>query len=331
MGFVVVAPEVEAALAHRRPVVALESTIIAHGLPQTIAAETARSVEAAVRGAGAIPATIAVLDGRIRVGLSDQDLERLTGEPAVAKLSRRDLPVALACGRDGATTVAATMICAALAGIRVFATGGIGGVHRGAETSFDISADLEELARTGVAVVCAGAKSILDLPKTLEYLETRGVPVLGLGTDRFPAFYVRDSGLPVSHACANTDEVAQILRMRWMLDADGGVVVGNPVPEGNALTADEVEAALAPALAEAAALGITGQAVTPFLLDRMVGHSQGRTLAANVALVINNAIAASAIATAYQRLVGETALIRRRPPLRATLPTPALASKGPAS
>ncbi len=311
--------EVADALWRRRPVVALESTIIAHGLPRSMALETARALEDAVRAAGAVPATIAVLDGRIRVGLSEQDLVRLVDEPPVAKLSRRDLPVALALGRDGATTVAATMICAALAGIRVFATGGIGGVHRGAETSFDISADLEELARTGVAVVCAGAKSILDLPKTLEYLETRGVPVLGLGTDRFPAFHVRDSGLPVSHACADADEVARVLAMRWRLDPQGGVVVANPIPMDDALPASLIDAALDQALADAAAQGISGPSVTPFLLDRMAGHSDGQTLAANVALVKHNAAAAARIATEYLRHIEEAAVIRRRPPLRPTL------------
>ena len=293
-------PEVAEALAAGRPVVALESTVIAHGLPRIVAAETARAVEAVLRAGGAVPATVAVLSGRIRIGLDEGGLNRLTHGPAIAKLSRRDLPVALATGGDGATTVSATMIAAALAGIRVFATGGIGGVHRGAEHSFDISADLEELARTGVAVVCAGAKSVLDLPKTLEYLETRGVPVLGLGTDRFPAFYVRDSGLPVSHACADAEAVAQILRVRWLLDPNGGVVVANPIPEADALPAPEIEASIRGAIAEADGRGITGPALTPFLLTRLAEASGGRTLLANIALLKHNAAVAAAIASALR-------------------------------
>lgn len=291
-------PEVAAALAEGRPVVALESTIIAHGLPRDVAGDTARAIETAVRAGGAVPATIAVLGGRIHIGLEPDGLDRLASGPPVAKLSRRDLPVALATGADGATTVAATMICAALAGIRVFATGGIGGVHRGAETSFDISPDLTELARTPVAVVCAGAKAILDLPKTLEVLETLGVPVLGLGTDAFPAFYSRTSGLPVSHRCADAEAVARILRLRWALDASGGVLVAVPVPEAEALPAADIEAALAPLLVEAAARGVTGQAVTPFLLSRLVEATDGRALAANIALIRNNARAAATIAAA---------------------------------
>ncbi|MEI6558863.1 MAG: pseudouridine-5'-phosphate glycosidase [Rhodospirillaceae bacterium] len=302
-GVLAVDPEVAEALAAGRPVVALESTVIAHGLPRIVAAETARAIEAAVRAGGAVPATIAVLDGRIRVGLDDDGLARLTHSPPVAKLSRRDLAVALATGGDGATTVAATMIAAALAGIRVFATGGIGGVHRGAARSFDISADLEELARTGVAVVCAGAKSILDLPKTLEYLETRGVPVLGLGTDRFPAFYVRDSGLRVSHRCADAAAVARILRVHWQLAPDGGVVVAVPIPEADALPAAEVEAEVRGALTEARTRGISGPALTPFLLNRLAEASGGRTLLANIALLKHNAVAAAAIAVAWRAMV----------------------------
>ncbi len=293
-------PEVAEALVAKKPVVALESTVIAHGLPRIVAAETARALEAEVRAGGAVPATIAVIGGRIRVGLDDEGLARLTHGPAIAKLSRRDLPVALAIGGDGATTVSATMIAAALAGIRVFATGGIGGVHRGAGKSFDVSADLEELARTGVAVVCAGAKSVLDLPKTLEYLETRGVPVLGLGTNRFPAFYVRDSGLPVSCTCDGPAEVAKILRMRWRLDPNGGVVVANPIPEADALPEPEIEASILGAIAEAKGRGISGPALTPFLLNRLAEASGGLTLLANVALLKHNASAAAAIAAALK-------------------------------
>ena len=303
-GLLSVDPEVEEALATGRPVVALESTVIAHGLPRAIAAETARAIEAAVRAGGAVPATIAVLGGRLRVGLDGAGLARLTQDPPLPKLSRRDLPVALALGGDGATTVAATMIVAALAGIRIFATGGIGGVHRGATESFDISADLEELARTGVAVVCAGAKSILDLPKTLEYLETRGVPVLGFDTGRFPAFHVRDSGLAVSHACEDAAEVAKILEMRWRLDPNGGVVVANPIPEADALPASETEAAIGEAIREAERRGIAGPALTPFLLARLAETSGGRTLSANIALIKHNAAVAAAIASALSAGAG---------------------------
>ena len=293
-------PEVADALKARRPVVALESTVIAHGLPRIVAAETARAIETAVRAGGAVPATIAVIGGRIRIGLDDDGLARLTHSPAIPKLSRRDLPVALATRGDGATTVSATMIAAAMAGIRIFATGGIGGVHRGASHSFDISADLEELARTGVAVVCAGAKSILDLPKTLEYLETRGVPVLGLGTSHFPAFYIRESGLAVSHRCDDPAAVAGILRMRWLLDPNGGVVVATPIPEADALPAEEIETAIHGTIAEAKERGITGPALTPFLLNRLTEASGGRTLLANIALLKHNATTAAAVAVALQ-------------------------------
>ncbi|HEY0835019.1 MAG TPA: pseudouridine-5'-phosphate glycosidase [Azospirillum sp.] len=296
------APEVADALAENRPVVALESTVIAHGMPHPQNVETARALEAAVRAEGAVPATVAVLDGRIRVGLDNDDIDRLATSKDVWKLSRRDLAVALATGALGATTVAATMIAAERAGIAVFATGGIGGVHRGAETSFDISADLDELARTSVCVVCAGAKSILDLPKTLEYLETRGVPVLGLGTDEFPAFYARSSGLPVARRCDTADEVARIMHAKWRLGLDGGIVAANPIPEADALDAAGTEAAIARALAEAAAQGIAGKAVTPFLLARMKEITGGRSLAANVALIRNNAVTAARIAAAYAAL-----------------------------
>ncbi|WP_448203446.1 pseudouridine-5'-phosphate glycosidase [Azospirillum sp. sgz302134] len=296
-------PEVADALAEGRPVVALESTVIAHGMPHPKNLETARALEAAIRAEGAVPATIAVLDGRIRVGLDDDALERLaTGGKAVMKLSRRDLPVALATGAVGATTVAATMIAARLAGIAVFATGGLGGVHRGAEISFDVSADLDELARTSVCVVCAGAKSILDLPKTLEVLETRGVPVLGFGTDDFPAFYSRSSGLPVSHRCDNATAVAEILRAKWDLGLEGGVVLANPIPEADALDSAAMEQAIAQALSDAQAHGITGKSVTPFLLAALERITAGRSLTANMALIRNNAVVAARVAAAYSAL-----------------------------
>jgi pseudouridine-5'-phosphate glycosidase len=249
-----------------------------------------------------VPATIAVLDGRIRVGLGDAELQRLATEAGLAKLSRRDLPIALATGGSGATTVAATMICAAAAGIAVFATGGIGGVHRGGESSLDISADLEELARTKVAVVCAGAKAILDLPRTLEYLETRGVPVVGFRTSAFPAFYTRDSGLSVDHRAETADEVARIMAVQWRLGG-GGLVVANPIPEADALDPALVDRAIAAALAEAGQAGIRGKDVTPYLLGRLEALTGGISLAANIALVLNNAATGAAIAVAYAATV----------------------------
>ncbi|MGP1396516.1 MAG: pseudouridine-5'-phosphate glycosidase [Inquilinaceae bacterium] len=291
------APEVQRALDTGQPVVALESTIIAHGMPYPRNVETARAVEAAIRNAGAVPATIAVMDGRIRVGLDKDALDRLGRGDDVAKLSRRDLAVALATGRTGATTVAATMAAAHLAGIEVFATGGIGGVHRGADTSFDVSADLDELARTPVMVVCAGAKSILDLPKTLEYLETRGVPVLGFGTDRFPAFYSRESGLDLEHRCDSAAAVAAVWRAHRDLGG-GGAVIANPIPEDAALSAADIDAVIGAALDEAARQGIAGKDVTPYLLSRIVALTGGRSLDANIALVLNNARVGAAIAAA---------------------------------
>ncbi|CAO3418214.1 pseudouridine-5'-phosphate glycosidase [Azospirillum endophyticum] len=292
-------PEIADALAAKRPVVALESTVISHGMPYPQNLETARALEAEVRAAGAVPATIAVMDGRIRVGLDDGALERLaTAGPTARKLSRRDLPIAVATGAIGATTVAATMIGARLAGISVFATGGIGGVHRGAETSFDISADLDELARTSVCVVCAGAKSILDLPKTLELLETRGVPVLGFGTDEFPAFYSRRSGLPVDHRCDNAKEVADILRAKWQLGLEGGVLLANPIPAADELDSDVMESAVAQALADAESRKIRGKDITPHLLAALERITGGRSLTANIALIRNNARVAAEVATA---------------------------------
>ncbi|HEV7372782.1 pseudouridine-5'-phosphate glycosidase [Arenibaculum sp.] len=309
-------PEVAEALQANRAVVALESTIISHGMPYPRNVETARTVERTVRAAGAVPATVAILDGRIRIGLDDEDLERLATGPEVMKVSRRDLPVALATGADGATTVAATMICAKLAGIAVFVTGGIGGVHRGAETSFDVSADLEELARTDVAVVCAGAKAILDLPKTLEYLETRGVPVLGFGTDELPAFYTPGSGLPVVRRCDTPEEVARILRAKWQLGLRGGVVIGNPIPAAAALDAAAIDAAIAEAQAEAASRGVRGKEVTPFLLSRLEALTEGRSLEANVALVAHNARVGARIAVAYAALHTAAPPLPRPPRLR---------------
>jgi len=298
-------PEVREALAAGRPVVALESTIITHGMPAPRNLETARAVEAAVRAGGAVPATIALLDGRISVGLDADDLERLAGEADlanVAKASRADLPAVLASGGPGSTTVAATMICAELAGIRVFATGGIGGVHRGAETSFDVSADLQELARTPVAVVCAGAKAILDLAKTLEVLETLGVPVIGYGCDDLPAFYSRASGLAVPLRRDSAAEIAAVMAAKWALGLGGGLVIANPIPAEAEIPAARIAAHIEAALAEAAQQGVQGKAVTPFLLARLEALTGGASLEANVALVLNNARVAAEIAGAYAAL-----------------------------
>ena len=291
-------PEVADALQAKRPVVALESTLITHGLPYPDNLATARAIEAAVRDAnvGAIPATIAILRGQITVGLDDAQLEYLATAKGVRKCSRRDLGIAVARGLDGATTVAGTMIVAALAGIGVFATGGIGGVHRG--HPFDISADLEELGRTPVTVVCAGAKSLLDLPLTLEQLETRGVPVIGYGTDELPAFYSRTSGLPVDARADTPEEVAAIVRARRALGLEGGELVTVPVPAADELPRAEAEAAIAEATKLADESGITGAAITPFILAKIAELTNGRSKRANVALLLNNARVAALIAQA---------------------------------
>ncbi len=289
-------PEITAARAAKAPIVALESTIITHGMPYPQNVETARAVEAEVRRAGAVPATIAVMAGRIHIGLSDAELERLGQARDVMKLSRADLAVCLAQGRIGATTVAATMICAHRAGIAVFATGGIGGVHRGAESSFDISADLAELAGTAVTVVAAGAKAILDLPKTLEVLETRGVPVIAFGQDDFPAFWSRSSGLRAPLRMDSAAEIARAHRMRNRLGLPGGQLVANPIPSEAEITREDITPAIERALSEAAAQGIAAKALTPFLLQRIFELTAGRSLAANIALVLNNARLGAAIA-----------------------------------
>ena len=294
-----VSPEVTRALAAGRPVVALESTVIAHGLPWPVNLDLARTLEATVRAAGATPATIAVLHGRPTVGLADAELVHLASAAGIRKISRRDLPLVVAGGLDGATTVAATMWLAAQAGIRVFATGGIGGVHRG--QPFDVSADLPELARTSVAVVCAGAKSILDLALTLEWLETHGVPVLGYQTDRFPAFFVADSGLPVDERCDSVADVVAVLDAKWGMGLDGGVLVAVPVPEEHALDAAVAEAAIGRALAAAETAGVRGKALTPFLLRAVSAETGGESMAANVALLRNNAGLAAEIAVTLAR------------------------------
>jgi pseudouridine-5'-phosphate glycosidase len=292
----VFSPEVAQARAGRVPLVALESTIITHGMPYPQNLQTARAVEAAVRDAGAVPATIAVMEGRIHIGLSDPLLDRLAQTPGAMKLSRADLAACLASGATGATTVAATMICAHLAGIGVFATGGIGGVHRGAETSFDISADLRELSLTPVTVVAAGAKAILDLPKTLEVLETLGVPVIAYGQDEFPAFWSRDSGLRAPLRMDTPRAIAQAHRLRAALGLSGGQLVANPIPHAAEIARAEIDPAIELALAEAAVQGISAKAVTPFLLQRIFEITGGRSLGSNIALVLNNARLAAQIA-----------------------------------
>ena len=301
-------PAVAAARASGRPIVALESTIVAHGMPWPQNLETARAVEAVVRAHGAEPATIAVVDGHIRIGLDDALLERLArAGPQALKVSRRDLPAVLADGATspmGATTVAGTMICAALAGIEVFVTGGIGGVHRGAATTFDISADLQELARTSVVVVCAGAKSILDIGLTLEYLETHGVPVLSAGQDDFAAFYVRESGFRADLRLDAPEAQARFVRTKWNLGLAGGVLLSTPVPESDALPRDLVDGWIAQALAEAEQQGITGKKVTPFLLARVAALSGGRSLTANIALVKHNAEVGARLAVALAATAG---------------------------
>jgi pseudouridylate synthase len=293
--FLTIREDVRAALATGEPVVALESTIISHGFPYPDNLELARQVEDAVRAAGATPATVGLVDGRIVVGLDGAQIERFARDRAAVKVSRRNLAATLASGRLGATTVAGTMLCAHRAGIRVFATGGIGGVHRGATTTMDISADLTELARTPVCVVCAGAKSILDLPLTLEYLETQGVPVLGYGTDRFPAFYTPDSGLDLPVRVDTADEAAVVAAWHWALGG-GGLVVAVPIPAAQALDDAYIEEITGAAVAEATRRGITGAAWTPFVLDQVRERTGGRSVAANVALVLNNARVAAAIA-----------------------------------
>jgi len=284
-----IAPSVREALALGRPVVALESTVIAHGLPYPANVEVARAMEAAIRAEGALPATIALLDGQIAVGLEDLEIERLATEPGVLKASRRDLAPALARRATAATTVAGTLACAALAGIHVFSTGGIGGAHRGAERSLDISADLLELARAPVLTVCAGAKAILDLPLTLEYLETHGVTLVVFDADELPAFYSRESGLRVSHRADTPDEVAAIARGQWDSGLGGGILVACPIPAEHALKAREIEAAIAQAQREADKLRVAGPALTPFLLARVAELTGGESVAANRALLLNNA------------------------------------------
>ncbi len=298
-------PEVAAALSERRPIVALESTIISHGMPFPQNVETALRVEAEIRAHGAVPATIAIVQGRLKAGLDRSEVELLGRDGrSVPKVSRRDIPFIVAARQSGATTVAATMLIAALAGIRVFATGGIGGVHRGAEHSFDISADLQELARTSVAVVCAGAKSILDLRLTLEYLETQGVAVVGYRTDCLPAFYTPESDFKVDYRLDEPAHIAAAMWAKWSIGLTGGMVVANPVPAAFAMPRERIDAAIEQALREAGQQGIGGKQATPFLLARVAELTGGESLATNIELVLNNARLASAIAVQFQKLCG---------------------------
>lgn len=293
-------PEVRATLDRGGPVVALESTIICHGMPWPDNVETARRVEQAVRDQGATPATIAIIDGRLKVGLAPAQLQMLGKDGAgIAKVSCRDIAFAVAARSHGATTVAATMRIAALAGVRVFATGGIGGVHRGAESTMDISADLIELASTDVAVVCAGAKSILDIGLTLEHLETHAVPVIGYRCDEFPAFYTRCSGHQLEHRLDHPADIAAVMHARWSMGIGGGLVIANPIAAAHALDQAEIDAVISDALADMAAAGVTGKATTPFLLRRIGERTGGRSLAANIELVVGNAQLAAAVACEF--------------------------------
>ena len=293
-----ISPEVQQALAEGKPVVALESTIISHGMPYPKNVETALLVEKTIRDNGAVPATIAIIGGRLKAGLSPEEIEYLgKSGRKVAKVSRRDLAAIVARGADGATTVTTTMIIAHMAGIRVFATGGIGGVHRGAETTMDISADLEELANTPVMVVCAGAKSILDLGLTLEYLETKGVPVIGYGTDELPAFYTRRSGFGVDYRVDTPAQLAAMFKAQQELGMKGGMLVTNPIPEQYAMDKEVIDAAIDQAVRESRGKGIHGKETTPFLLARVVELTGGDSLESNIQLVLNNAVVASRTAS----------------------------------
>lgn len=296
-------PEIQEALEQGKPIVALESTIISHGMPYPKNVETAKEVEQMVRDNGAIPATIAILGGRLKVGLDDQELEYLGKSGlSVTKASRRDIPFIVSRGQDGATTVAATMIISALAGIPLFATGGIGGVHRDGEKSMDVSADLNELSNTNVTVICAGIKSILDIGRTLEYLETLGVPVVGYKTDHVPAFYARSSGYPVDYRADSAIDIAATLKSKYDLNLKGGVLVTNPVPEEFALDPNDIEKTINEAITEMNERGITGKDTTPFLLARIAEQTGGESLDTNIKLVLNNAKLAAEIAVEYSRL-----------------------------
>jgi len=310
--YYLVSPDVAAAIDAGAPVVALESTIISHGMPYPENLETARTLEQDIRENGAQPATIAIIRGQYRIGLTEPELESLAREGAV-KASRRDLGSVFANRQTAATTVATTMIGAGWAGIPVFATGGTGGVHRGAEHTMDISADLHELARTPVAVVSAGVKSILDIPRTLEYLETLGVPVLGFGTSEFPAFFTRESGCQLTLSVRDAREAAAVLAAHWKAGLSGGLLIANPIPEPESMDRSEVEGFVGQALADAEKAGVSGKDLTPYLLERMVERSGGRSLTANIALVRNNARVAAQIAVEYTRQAGSKPVRGFRP------------------
>lgn len=297
-----ITPEIEEAIKEGKPIVALESTILSHGMPYPENVEFAHKVEEIVRAEGAIPATTAIIGGKLKVGLNSEELEIMCKAEGVGKVSRRDVAVFLATGQTGATTVATTMMIAAMAGIRIFATGGIGGVHRGAQETMDISADLQELAHTPVCVVGAGCKSILDIGLTLEYLETMGVPVLGYQTEDFPAFYCRKSGFKVDYKLNDANEAARILKTKWDLGLDGGFLIGNPIPEEYALDYDEMEKVIVKALDMAKKEGIRGKATTPFLLAHIKDLTNGVAFASNVQLALNNAKVASQIAVELSKL-----------------------------
>jgi len=294
-----ISEEIQNSIKENGPVVALESTIISHGMPFPQNLETALEVERIIRKEGAIPATIAVVEGRIKIGLSNLELEQFAQGTKTVKVSSRDLPLAISQKQDGGTTVAATMICARMAGISIFVTGGIGGVHRGSEKTMDISGDLMELARTNVAVVCAGIKSILDIPRTLEYLETQRVPVIGYRTDEFPAFYTTTSGYSVQSRINTAEEIARCMKVKWELGLEGGMVIVNPVPREDAMDEEVIEEAITKSLKEASEKGIDGKAVTPFLLERISQLTDGESLKTNIALVCNNALVGAKIASAY--------------------------------
>lgn len=292
-------PDVKEALDNNKPVIALESTIISHGMPYPQNIEMAKKVEAIVREGGATPATIAIMDGKIKVGLDEASLEKLGNSEGVAKVSRRDLAEIVATKRIGATTVASTMICAEMAGIKFFVTGGIGGVHRGVEETMDISADLDELGKTDVVVICAGAKSILDLDKTMEYLETKGVPVIGYQTSELPAFFTRQSGIKLNTSADTTDEIASIVKAKHDLKLEGGVVVANPILESDELPKEYIDKIVLEAVKEAEENGIGGKDSTPFLLGKIVEKTEGKSLDANIKLVYNNAKVGTQIAVDY--------------------------------
>lgn len=300
--YIELSQEVQDAKSNHRPIVALESTIISHGMPYPQNVQMAKTVEQIIRNQGAVPATIALIDGKVKIGLEDNELELLAKSDNVAKVSRRDLAEVIAQKRIGATTVASTMICAALADIKFFVTGGIGGVHRGSEETMDISADLDELSKTDVTVICAGAKSILDLPKTMEYLETKGVPVIGYQTEELPAFFTRKSGVKLNSTANHVDDIASICKVKHDLQLEGGMVIANPVPETDQLDKAYIDTIINDAVKEAEKKGIRGKDSTPFLLSKIVEKTEGKSLATNIKLVENNAVVGAQIAVSYSKL-----------------------------